>query len=658
MKLSQTTKRAAVGIGILIIMSAAVIANMDLFAVSENGITGLALCAVCTAVCALCAGIPHILGGKAKKAASIALFLIIPAVNLYMTYFMTDFTGEGLIIHLCNIVFYYALSAALLIIIPFPAAASAASAAVCALIMIINSVVMKFRGVPIGLSDIYSLKTAIGVAGHYSFELSVEIITGIYMLAAEIGLCIRLFAKFPKKRYISLSGAALFVIFALLAANVPKIDNGRYVKDRQTDYETLGFAYSVFADAKSSSIHGVSHEDAENAREILSEYSGDSESESYPNIIVIMNESFSDLANMSDAPFSDTVTPFWDSIEYNTVSGELLVSVYGGLTCNTEFEFLTGMSMYNLPMNTTPFMQYINGEIPSIASHLKSEGYYCIGMHPYWDKSWDRDKVYPLLGFDSFIAAKSRDELSVSETNKSGGSASSLDYSMFGGTQGKLLRGYMSDRANYEKIIELYENKEPGTPLFIFNVTVQNHGNYDDAEYENSIYTGDYEGQYPLADQYFSLLHESDEAFYELIEYFNRQTEPTIILMFGDHQPSIEQEFYDKYVYPHTDYDDKELLKYIVPFKIVANFDIGTEYMGLISPNYLSGVLLDTANVSKSGFQNLAKAASEQAEAMCSFGYFTSTRRFVPRDWDNEEEHNIVEDYGRVQQYLLFGEED
>ena len=66
-------------------------------------------------------------------------------------------------------------------------------------------------------------------------------------------------------------------------------------------------------------------------------------------------------------------------------------SVKGGNTANTEFEFLTGLSMYFLPTGSIPYQQYIKSEVPSLASQLSSVGYTSVSMHPYYPKGWNRD---------------------------------------------------------------------------------------------------------------------------------------------------------------------------------------------------------------------------------------------------------------------------
>lgn len=99
------------------------------------------------------------------------------------------------------------------------------------------------------------------------------------------------------------------------------------------------------------------------------------------------------------------------------------------------------------------------------------------------------------------------------------------------------LRNYVSDKGNYDRLISRYEEKAPGEKLFIFNVTMQNHGGYEESfpEFQEEIEaTGDVAG-YPQANRYLSLMKKSDEAFEYLIDYFSQVEEPTMIVMFGDH---------------------------------------------------------------------------------------------------------------------------
>ena len=178
----------------------------------------------------------------------------------------------------------------------------------------------------------------------------------------------------------------------------------------------------------------------------------------------------------------------------NTVTGYLNVSVCGGNTANTEFEFLTGNSMAFLPQGSIPYQQYITKELPALPAYLASLGYETVATHPYYADGWDRDKVYPLLGFSE-----------------------SIFKDQYWGAG--YVRKYVSDNSCVDKIIELYEKKEEGTPLFVFNVTMQNHGGYSDT-YDNFTPDITVEGveSTPLS-QYLSLVRLSDQALEKLISY-------------------------------------------------------------------------------------------------------------------------------------------
>ena len=268
---------------------------------------------------------------------------------------------------------------------------------------------------------------------------------------------------------------------------------------------------------------------AENAKELLASYDTgsqeaagtSSDNAQKPNIIVIMNEAFSDPSVLGDFTTNeDYMHSLLDGAD-NTISGHLNVSVKGGNTANTEFEYLTGASMAFLPYGSIPYQQYVKKETPSMSSYLSSLGYYTIAMHPYRAAGWDRNLVYPKLGFDE------------------------MHFQEFF-TDSPLVRKYVSDEGNYEKIIKLYEEKDADTPLFLFNVTMQNHSSYSDwADYDNFSPDITVEGSdSKLLPAYLSLIRLSDSAIQNLVSYFEAQEEPTMIVFFGDHQPSLNSSFY------------------------------------------------------------------------------------------------------------------
>ena len=159
--------------------------------------------------------------------------------------------------------------------------------------------------------------------------------------------------------------------------------------------------------------------------------------EQMPNIIVIMDEAFSDLAYLGEFGTSEDYMPFFHSMMEEYPSGRLMVSVKGGNTANTEYEFLSGDTMAFLPAGSVVYQQYIKDEVPTLASYLRDLGYSTTAIHPYLASGWDRDTVYPLMGFEEF-----------------------LDIDTF--SDPLYIRNYISDESAFDKVIEVFEIRKKG----------------------------------------------------------------------------------------------------------------------------------------------------------------------------------------------------
>ena len=148
-----------------------------------------------------------------------------------------------------------------------------------------------------------------------------------------------------------------------------------------------------------------------------------------------------------------------------------------------------------LPDGSVVYQQYINDDPTSIVSNLKNIGYTTVAMHPYYATGWSRNKVYPHLGYDETYFIDDFD-------------------------QTKILREYITDQELYNKIIDRYEKKSDDEKLYIMGITMQNHGGYGE-RYDNfnqEVYK--IGASYTDANQYLSLLNESDKALENLITYF------------------------------------------------------------------------------------------------------------------------------------------
>ena len=211
----------------------------------------------------------------------------------------------------------------------------------------------------------------------------------------------------------------------------------------------------------------------------------------------------------------------------------------------------------------------------------------------------------------------------------------------------------MSDRATYYKIQELYEQKALEDRIFVFDVTMQNHGGYErqENEPEDTIYAEDAESK--EADLYLSLIDESDKAFGELVQYFEKVPEKTIICMFGDHQPMFEEEGFYEQIYAQTDglsETDKIFNQYKTPFIIWANYDIPEQDGIDISANYLGALLLETAGIPGNSFFNFLTKQMKAYPVITVNGYKDNKGNAF--QWSGEGTEFL--DYRILQYYELF----
>lgn len=510
----------------------------------------------------------------------------------------------------------------------------------------INYFVVNFRSSPVVPWDFFSIGTAASVAGNYGIKMEWRlylVLSGFFLLMI-LGEKMTISLKDIRIRLVSIG-----VSGALVAGFVGYVQTDQCQKTFALDttlftpnvlYRNNGFMAAFFANLQYLHIEKPKNYSVNTAQEIANDtlQTEAAYAEERPNILVIMNEAFSDLSVYGDFRTTEDYMPFFNSLYDNTVRGNLFVSVKGGNTANSEFEFLTGNSMAFLPTGSVPYQQFLNGEMPSLASQLADMGYLTAALHPYYASGWNRDKVYEYLGFHNQYFYDTGDFPDATK-----------------------LRGWVDDRSSFQKLIQLYEEKEPGTPLFAFEVTMQNHGGYS-KEYEdltNEIKFMDlpdsirsvHRLQIESTEKYLTLLKKTDEAFEELISYFSAQDEKTIILMFGDHQPS---EYITNSVLrllgedttTRNDMLERMATSFEVPYLIWANYDIQEKETDAISANYLSTLLLETAGLPLNDYQCWLGTLAEEYPVVTANFYKDSSGNIY--QWE-EEKPETLQDYAVLQ---------
>lgn len=515
-----------------------------------------------------------------------------------------------------------------------------------------NHYVMAFRSTPFVPWDLLSVRTAASVAQNYDFTptprmIVVTVLFVLLMVAVRVlrkvpriklpirlgsavlcGLALCLFVNtlqqetFQNKHYLypflftpaymtKVNGMAVTFAMDLAYVAVDKPE-GYSAEEAQKTLEQYGNTDNVFADDEENT------NDSKNRGE-------DANNKDLPNIIVIMDEAFSDLAVVGDLETNEDYMPFMHKMQQgadHTITGYAQVSVCGGNTANSEFEFLTGNTMSFLPSGSIPYQQYITKDTPSLASYLASLGYETYAQHPYYASGWNREKVYPLLGFEhlNFID----------------------DYA-----NKTYVRKYVSDDADMQHIIDTYENKEDGKPAFIFNVTMQNHGGYTDAfsDLSEDVHATNYNSE--VLDRYLSLIRLTDQSLEKLVDYFSNVDEKTVIVFFGDHQPSdtVAAQVQDSMLLPGESVPDEQLRKrYQVPYLVWANYDIDGATQQNTSLNYLSAEVLKAAGVPTDAYQNFLLDLQKSYPVMSAAGCTDAS----------DADENMLSTYKKLQYYNLF----
>ncbi len=534
-----------------------------------------------------------------------------------------------------------------------------------------NHVVFQLRGSYVTFGDLTAVGTALEVAGNYTFKPGryFWLTLGIFLAAAVVILLVRL--PKPQKvsakhRVLSLAGAALVAAAAvwgylsgMLYHNVNgvswdysiNIAHVGYVPfflsnmHEQSHVECEGYspeaalaALDSVPDETDNSVSGdTGGSTSRNTDSIASgntdgNASGDTDKSvpgkspdaeaaaQEPNIIIIQNEAFSDLSMVYDLETDRDTLPFIHSLAENTAKGFLNLSVMVGPTANTEFEVLTRSSLAFLPYGCIPYSQYINHAIPSLAEALKGQEipYHTVAYHSYYSSGYSRTSAYHHLGFDESVFEDRFMDDFASE---------------------QIFRDYVTDEANFDRVIQLYEKSRgeyPDNPFFCFNVTIQNHGGYyGDYEFEEPVSVTNFDAPEEL-ETYLSLIRMSDDAFRKLTEYFAEVDEPTILVMYGDHQPS----FTDKDVEllgGHPAWEDEQaqnISRHYVPYVIWANYDIeeadrmGTDReqakLNTLSANYLGSTVLRYAGLELSSYDRYLLDLQESVPALSALGYWTA----------------------------------
>ncbi|MHB8062758.1 MAG: LTA synthase family protein [Ruminiclostridium sp.] len=344
-----------------------------------------------------------------------------------------------------------------------------------------------------------------------------------------------------------------------------------------------------------------------------------------PNIVVVMSESFWDITRLNGIKFSKDIA---ENVHLHQ-KGELAPPALGGGTANTEFEALTGMSMYFMSPGIIAYNAYLRTETPSIASVFKSNGYDTTAIHPNSGWFYNRDKVYDYFGFDTFLDVASFDM----ETETKG--------------------PHISDDALVNKILDTLNSSDK--PSFVFAVSMENHDPFDN-KYDKFDVTVESDqlnaSQKNIVNGFAQGIYDADQSLGKLITALSKSKKPTLLYFFGDHAPRLGSlddyyQIYDKLGANDKPEQEQGLgkLKYsTTPIATWSNYKEMRSFPDIISPSHISYEILKDAGVEYPNYFNILP----KLEATFPILHLTGMNLVDAND-------ELVKDYRLIQYDLLFG---
>lgn len=528
----------------------------------------------------------------------------------------------------------------------------------CAFIGLTQFFVASFKASAILPNDLFVLGTAAAVSGSYVYSVDGRVLLGLTCLLVSLALC-ALVLPIPaegrsaraRSAAANLAAACLAFVALWAGATLPSyfddLGVGMEYWYTLTYYRRQGFLTSFVAVAQDLPVEEPEGYSAAAARDLEASYvaaydetrgSGGERSaaaaqfdESRPTVICIMNETFSDLSCLDGDSWGYEGLGYLGQIPGRVLSGDLAVSVLGGGTCNSEFEFLTGIPLAYVGDGKYPYSLYDLSAAPSLARQFSELGYRTTAMHPNYATNWNRDRVYEALGFDEFLTI---DDFPGAEWYHSG----------------------VSDAETYDRILRLLD--EHAGPQLIFDVTMQNHSSYDQnniGEVEQYHVDGVSDYDNGRLSEYLGCIAESERALEGLLSALEELDRPVIVLFFGDHQPALSSIVNDA-VYPdESDELAHNLRVHETTYFVWANYDIagaGGLDEEATSVCYLGSLLAEKIGAPLTDYQKAQLVAWEEMPALSLLGARDASGAWTPLD-ETDALPSVYDDLAQMS-YLEF----
>lgn len=260
------------------------------------------------------------------------------------------------------------------------------------------------------------------------------------------------------------------------------------------------------------------------------------------NVVSVLAESLSDPTRLAGMTLAEDPLPRTRELMQQVPHGQVLTQKIGGGTSGMEFEALTGMSLsqFDSAMDT-PYQMLIPKyrTFPSAVEIFNQLGHETLAIHPYDSTMYQRDDVYPILGFSEFVSRRDMTYRGRRENNR-----------------------YIADQAAFRQVLDAIETRE--APVFVNLVTMQNHAPYVDKYSDPVDVDGLAAEDAAMVGQYARGLTYTDRAIRRFIRTVERSEEKTIVVVYGDHLPAgLPDRIFEQ---------NSDRVMHETPFFIYANF--------------------------------------------------------------------------------------
>lgn len=432
----------------------------------------------------------------------------------------------------CFVLALMACTAALLIgIFARVAVALVLAGGVFALLKALSVLKLRYLDSPLMASDFfyYARSSLLETLGHYPHLLGVSLAlaVGVPLALVLVWRCERpLLARLGWRRMWAarIVGALLAVLafwLCLLPAGPFAEVHARGVWEKLSDDAQLT---NFFVNVRDSEVRlPPMSDDATAARDWQATAAGEPAGAHapYPDIIQVLEESTFDPANFTACKVPACHAAMFDADARTRAHGTLRVHTFGGGTWVSEFAALTGMpqDIFGAGGMYAPFVlaPHVQDALPM---QLQRMGYLTVAVYPTNGSFLNGRNAYRAYGFERFFDAG---QLGLDEWEET-------DTQMFDAA-----------RRVYDQV------KRPGQPVFLMVLTLNQHGPHDidpratlPAPFNHPVLQGLPPASSLNFDTYLARLRDSDRAMTALEHAFLDRAQPTVLLHFGDHQPSFD----------------------------------------------------------------------------------------------------------------------